>query len=183
MALLIKCRKCPGEFDEVFFRCNSSDGYIYPVCIGCEQTKRDQIKLKNRPKQKAVDALRRHAKRYGMRATEFGKKYGWNIKHMLHDLKHTAGNGCMDCRKSFESMGHGLQDVSIDITDRTKEPFYGVNTRWICQSCNRLKGSLPPDRWARKLINWKKWNDIQEKLKTDQTYGLPLWHPEEAMLL
>ncbi len=174
MALLLKCRKCPGEFDPIFFRQYNPDGYINLVCIGCEQTRTDQIKLKNRPKHKAAGAIRRHAKKYNMKPTEFANKYGWHLENMVHDLKHTHDNGCMDCREPFASMGHGLQDVSIDITDTLKDPFYGVNTRWICQSCNRLKGSLSPEKWAKKLIAWRQWKHIQEQLKSDIGFGLPM---------
>lgn len=170
------CRKCGGEFTEIFFRRDPShacDGRRL-VCKGCEQESRDEIKLKNRPKHKVSDALRRHAAKYDMLPTDFSKKFGWKIDSMEHDLNHTYSNGCQYCRRSFKSMGHGYADITIDIHDRERAPFYGANTRWICLTCNREKGTMSPEQWASLLLEWEKWEDHQEKLKSDQCHGLPM---------
>lgn len=44
-------------------------------------------------------------------------------------------------------MGHGLADITLDIQDPYRLPFYCTNTRWCCQDCNRDKGDMTPDEF------------------------------------
>src|SRR5262249_49372565 len=153
--------------------------YAY-TCIGCEQTARDKKKRANRERSKVGDAIRRHADRFikiGLAKTraEFAEKYGWEIDRMLHEMEHTYKNGCGYCAESFGEMGHGLSDITLDICDPRQPPYYGTNTRWICQTCNREKGRTPPELWGAKLIAWKQWYAWQECLAVDQFVGLPLF--------
>jgi hypothetical protein len=53
------------------------------------------------------------------------------------------------------------------------DAFYGVNTRWVCLTCNRAKGRTPPELWGAKLICWQQWHSHQGK--TSPLSGLPLF--------
>jgi hypothetical protein len=182
----MRCSRCCGEYHEVFFRgaglsnAYSRHKYLRPVCIGCEQTRRDKHKQSNRARAKVVDAIRRHAERYirdGLAKTraDFEEDFGWNISQMLHDLEHAYVNGCPYCNERFSEMGHGLSDITIDICDTRQPPYYGVNTRWVCATCNREKSRTPPELWGAKLICWKRWNEQQGNLERNPLSGLPLF--------
>jgi hypothetical protein len=67
------------------------------------------------------------------------------------------GNGCSYCHGAYAKMGHGLQDITLDIVDRSKEPYYGTNVKLCCGTCNKAKGDLPPWKWELKLSLWRRW--------------------------
>lgn len=166
-----RCARCGQTFDESFFRrnagsnCSPQRARRY-VCRGCEQTRRDEIKGRNRPRSKAHGAIRTHADKYirlGLVQTkaEFCERFGWDVAQMEHDIEHAAGNGCPYCRKQFSSMAHGLADVTVDIVDPQALPYYRTNARWVCSTCNKAKHDTPPEEWARTLENWAKWERAQ----------------------
>jgi hypothetical protein len=72
-------------------------------------------------------------------------------------------------------MGHGLADITLDVIDPAAAPYYGTNTKWACQTCNREKGTTPPALWGAKLNAWRQWEKWQEKLKRNSLSGLPLF--------
>lgn len=169
------CSRCGDWFDEVFFRRRRGPAIASPgpdrhyVCIGCEQTGRDDLKRGNRPLTKARNALRTHAVRYvrlGMAQDQpdFASRYGWDPRAMAHDIEHAASNGCPYCRKAFSSMAHGLADVTIDIVDPRRPPHYTTNTKWVCSTCNKAKRDDAPEVWARKLQCWAQY----EERKSDE---------------
>lgn len=171
-----RCSRCGGIYDEVFFRRTRTVSAIAdtysdrrPVCIGCEQTGRDERKRQRRSLVKARNALRTHANKYILAGTvttqsEFAERFDWDIKQMAHDIDHTASNGCQRCRRSFKSMGNGLSDVSLDIIDPKKLPYYRTNVRWICRTCNSAKSDIDPDEDGRRLEAWAKWEKRQAEL-------------------
>jgi hypothetical protein len=122
----------------------SGDGYIYHICRPCEQTAHDNAKQADRFAAKARDALRRHAARLGITKADLTARYGWEVGHMAEEARQTYAGSCPYCFAAFDLMGHGLQDLTLDIVDRTQPPYYRTNTRWVCQTCNRAKGSLAP---------------------------------------
>jgi hypothetical protein len=170
------CKACGGDYSEAFFAKNSdkrlrldASNRCRKICIGCEQTKRDSQKQRDRWAAKARDAIRRHAKGFIEKgvihlAGELTERFGWNAKDLAHDLAHAYENGCPYCRKPFKEMGHGLSDLTIDIIDRAKKPFYATNTKIACATCNREKSTTDPDQWAAKLIDWDRWEARQTKL-------------------
>jgi hypothetical protein len=95
---------------------------------------------------------------------DFQSKFGWDIGRMLHDLGHAYVNGCPYCTERFMEMGHGLADITLDICDPRQSLFYSINTRWICQTCNRKKGRVPPELWGAQLTAWERWRRHQEQL-------------------
>lgn len=167
------CSRCGVTYDESFFRRTGSVTHMHmrnkprlTYCIGCETTERDTEKQRDRWRSKASDALRRHADKFidaGLISSraELAERYGWDIDAMAHDLQHAYGNGCRYCRKPYGDMGHGLADITLDVTDPVREPFYATNTNWACQSCNRSKGRLTPEQWATRLLCWAKWTRRQ----------------------
>lgn len=178
-----RCIRCGETFDLSFFRRAHSQLQVrdthHRVCRGCEQTSRDTAKQANRPRVKARGALRTHAARYrrkGLNLTdrEFAERFGWCIDTMAHDIEYQAGNGCPYCRKQFSSMAHGLADVTLDIIDPSKLPYYRPNVRWVCSTCNKAKGATPPEEWGRMLESWAKWERRQQGAATPpDRHGTP----------
>jgi anaerobic ribonucleoside-triphosphate reductase len=69
---------------------------------------------------------------------------------MAGDIARAYDHACVDCHVQYIEMKEaaGLANITLDILDRTKPPHYGINTRWICKSCNQRKGTMTPERWA-----------------------------------
>ena len=88
---------------------------------------------------------------------DLAKRFGWNLQAMAHDIQHAFKNGCPYCRQPFVEMANGLADVTLDIIDPSKPPYYATNTRWCCLTCNRAKSKTDPSRWAKKLLWWDEW--------------------------
>ena len=177
-----RCSRFPGEYPEQFFRRHRSplnafrgNEPLHYVCIGCELTERTEKKRANRWIVKANSTLRRHAKRFEISISDMITRYGWNVDRIAHELEHHYNNGCSNCGRSYRSMGHGLADVTIDIFDRTALPVYGHNTRIICQTCNREKGTLSVEDNAAKSIGWRLWEETQKQLEKRNTFGLALF--------
>jgi hypothetical protein len=161
------CPTCGGTYPVGFFRRDNSahicaEGRTRAICKGCEQTARDREKARDRWKGKARDTTRFHAKRMGVAVSILTDHYGWVLDDMAHDAKHAADNSCPYCRRPFTEMEHGFWDVTLDIHDPAKEPFYSTNTKWICATCNRQKKQLSPSEWAETLIGWRMWERQQQ---------------------
>jgi hypothetical protein len=199
-----KCRKCGRMADaEAFFSRNRkkmSDpnrtnvfGEVYvttapgydlaghhrrrTICIGCELSARNDPSLAARAKRKAQNTLRAHAEKYGMRTDVFARKYGWHIDRMVYNILHDHDNTCVYCWFPYGEMGHGLDDLTFDVIDPEKEPFYQTNVQRCCRTCNQEKASLPPELWARRLIEWREYRDWMAQIRDRPTYGLPLFEP------
>jgi hypothetical protein len=89
--------------------------------------------------------IRRHAVRFGIPKDDLVARYGWEPKRLAHDAEFQYGNGCNYCGHQYKAMGHGLADITLDVVDRDKPPYYRTNTRWCCQTCNRKKGAMAPE--------------------------------------
>jgi len=165
------CQKCGGEFDESFFRhTRMANRYPRDICKACEQTGRDKGKSKNRFLAKARSTLLRHQRRFGFPL----KDYGWIVAEMAHDAEHAFKNGCPYCRKPFLEMS-GLPDLTLDIINPEKKPFYKTNTKWVCATCNKQKQKYNADEWGQNQQNWQEWKDWQEKREKFKWAGLPLF--------
>jgi hypothetical protein len=101
--------------------------------------------------------IRRHAAKLKVTVETLEQQYGWHFDRMLHEAKHAYTNGCTYCGRPFREMGHGLQDLWLDIVDPREPPYYVTNVRWACQACNREKHRTPPAIWAAKLAAWDLW--------------------------
>lgn len=71
----------------------------------------------------------------------FAKTYGWFIEKIAREMEAVYEGPCRKCGRLYKTMGHGRDDLTIDVIDRTSEPFYDDNTRLVCASCNSGKGS------------------------------------------
>ncbi len=178
------CKECgttyEGDEVEAFFVHHirpNGHVYIHGRCRGCEQDESDKRKRARRSLKKAETAIRTHCHRYNARngtslePKEFALKFGWDKYRMAHEIEHVHANGCPVCGDSFAEMGHGLRDVTIDIIDPTSPPVYGVNTRWICHTCNIEKQCTPMHLLTAKKQAWRKWRRQQELLQEDSGFG------------
>jgi hypothetical protein len=165
-----RCARCKTLYDDeeerLFFRLREAGAYTNPrrnlVCVACQITERTGQARDNRALTKAQTTLRFHAGRAVKNGlitipAEFGRRYGWEPKRMAHDIEHIFENTCPYCEQPFAEMPHGLADVSVDIIDTSREPYYHSNTKWCCVTCNREKQDLSPEEWAIKLRAWRKW--------------------------
>ena len=91
-----------------------------------------------------MQPLRRHAERLSIPKSDLIKRHGWNVSYMAVEAQQTYAGACPYCHATFEGMGHGLQDITLDIVDPAQPPYYRTNARWVCQTCNRKKGRLSP---------------------------------------
>jgi hypothetical protein len=175
MSVMKRCNACGVSYDVAFFRRDHSAANtsaarsLRGVCIGCEQTKRDASKGGTRDGRwlvKIRDVIRRHATRLRLSIETLEQEYGWRFDRMLHEAQHAYANGCAYCGKPFRDMGHGLNDLSLDIRDRDEAPYYVTNVEWACQTCNRSKSTMSAAEWAAKLASWEKWKrrPVQRKL-------------------
>jgi hypothetical protein len=125
------------------------------VCRACEQTARDQRKIVNRWPTKARDTIRRHAVRLGIPKDELIGRFGWDAARLAHDAEFQYRNGCNYCTELYAGMGHGLADITLDVQDPEKPPYYLTNTKWCCQTCNRKKGRMNPDDFEADRHMWE----------------------------
>lgn len=175
------CNRCGQMRDaEAFFRSGRGGRHVHlptkrSVCIGCEVTARTERKQHSRWIAKARSTRQHHAIRFRITAKDLEVKYGWDTSQMAHDAEHTFKNGCHYCLAPFSSMANGLADLSLDINDRDREPFYVGNTRWACLTCNRQKSTMSPEIWARRLLEWKAWKSDLERRTANPLCGLPLF--------
>ncbi len=174
-----KCSRCGFEGDALaFFRKNPDFRrariHARAVCIGCEVTSRNKPDESARWRRKACATISHHARKFGIPSPELQAKFGWDVGQMAHDAEHAHGNGCHYCSVPFSSMGNGMADISLDIIDRDRQPFYRTNTRWACLTCNRQKSTLPPEIFALRQIEWKRFLAYKEKAEVNPYFGLPL---------
>jgi len=109
-----------------------------------------------------------------MKPADFARRYGWDIERLIYDIIHGHENTCPYCSVRYEVMGHGLDDMTLDIVDCEREPYYRTNAKWCCQTCNREKQTMTSEMWARRLIFWKEYKAHIEAIRMDQTHGLLL---------
>jgi len=99
----------------------------------------------------------RHEHKLGYPAGTLEKLYGWDLVQMAEDAQRAYAHKCPGCRKAFSGMVHGLGDISLDICDRARAPFYLNNVGWLCVTCNRAKSQMTPDDWAEFCIGRDIW--------------------------
>lgn len=171
------CNVCGGTFSEVFFRSRGDKSSCHkPTCIGCELTRRTDEKRCNRPLKKAQAAVLTHTPKLMKRglissAQELITRYGWNAQEMAQDIAHAFADACPYCREKFDTMPHGLGDVTLDIVDPENPPYYKTNVQWVCMTCNRAKARTPPEIWSEKLAMWAEWRRRQDAMQNDPWFG------------
>lgn len=181
------CRECWTTYEddeiEVMFTSWSrvdKNSYQHHTCNGCKQKGRDEEKERRRSTAKARNTLYTHADKYiekGLAESrkDFARKFRWDVQQMAHDIDYAFGNGCPYCRKNFADMANELFNVTLDIINPGDLPYYGINTRWCCATCNREKSKTPPHLWGAKLRAWEKWERQQKRLQIDLYAGSPIF--------
>jgi hypothetical protein len=137
------------------------------ICRPCEQTQRDERKRQNRWPTKIRDVIRRHAQRLDVTRDYLVTVCGWAPDRLMHDGEFQYGNGCNYCGHPYREMGHGLKDITLDIVDRSKPPYYRTNTRWCCQTCNSKKGDRGPEFFEADRQVYERWQR-QKKLPAQE---------------
>lgn len=127
-----------------------------PKCRACAQERSDAIKQVNRFRIKATSTLRAHARSLGLSVDELRNEFRWSVDQIAHDAERAWGNGCPDCRKPFTVIASGLGDLTLDVIDPQGKPYYGLNTRWICMTCNRHKHTTSKDQYGSDLVEWQR---------------------------
>lgn len=176
MAAARRCKRCgtfyPPHLVESAFRIGGGHGRALDassaprrnrICRPCEQTARDQSKIGNRWTVKSRDVIRRHAVRLDVPKDDLVSVYGWDQARLAHDAEHQYGNGCNYCGHAYHDMGHGLADITLDIVDRSKPPYYRTNTKWCCQTCNRKKGAQTPEEFEIDRQVYECWSEQQRR--------------------
>ena len=146
----------------------SCPNYRKHVCRACEQTARDQRKQRDRWAKKAHDVIRSHAKRLGIDQSELVAVYGWDRQRLAHDAAHHYTHVCSYCPEPYAGMSQGFADITLDIQDRDRPPYYCTNTKWCCQTCNRRKGSMSPEEFEADRQMWNLWNRSQNEHRGEQ---------------
>lgn len=141
----IECKRCHFRGDaEWFIQTSYKESGLTrqtrkAVCPMCLQEQKDKRKHQDRAIEKARRMLYTHAKKYGMKPAQFARKFGWSIIQMAHDINHNFENWCPYCTQPYQSMGHGLADLTLDIINPNEPPYY-TNVRFCCSTCNSIKG-------------------------------------------
>jgi hypothetical protein len=153
-----RCTRCYHELPEAAFRRQAMNATTprsrldasrrdrRTICIPCEQEMRDARKQENRWRRKAQDTRRGHAAKLGIPAHVLANTYGWTDERLARDMQ--GHDLCCYCELPFSEMPNGMADITVDIHDRDQVPEYKTNTRIICITCNRLKGTLSPADFA-----------------------------------
>lgn len=156
-----RCVRCgtvyPPHLVEWAFRAHRAGLHRRRVCQLCEQTARR--KQRNPWAVKAQGVIRHHAVRLGIDRDELVTVYGWDPQRLALHAEHQYAGGCNYCGEPYAGMGHGLADITLDIQDPNRRPYYCTNTKWCCQSCNRDKGAMSPEAFEarRQVLNhWKR---------------------------
>ena len=145
------CAGCGGDYPLAFYRRGA------PECLGCDTTQAASPKQPNM-RDKARRTLNTHADRFirsGFAADrdDFASRYGWDVDRMAADITHTLDGPCPYCGTGFANPG----DCTLDIVDPRQAPYYAVNVRWCCRTCNTEKHRTPPDEWGARLLAWQQW--------------------------
>lgn len=161
------CSRCRTKYPIICFRRNllSAVGKSkrHPLCKRCEITLRTNEKIKNRWLIKASGTIHRHAAKYKLPIKDFQRTYGWDKKQIAHDFEHASHNGCPYCLKLFSSMANGLSDLTLDIIDPSKGPYYRTNTKIVCNTCNQAKGAMDPTEFAIYQSTQQLWDECQRE--------------------
>jgi hypothetical protein len=181
----LECKECKQLLPEKFFpiRTVGNSGlytnqkiYRDKRCMGCRDKATDEKNARNRFVKKAYNTLYGHAQKaidagFAKSLDEFRALYGWDVQQIAHDMAHAYKNGCPICHKSYKSMAHGYKDLTLDIIDPRKLPYYGVNTQLICSTDNTRKQRTDPADYGEVMLGWRIWEEHQNELEEDEWAG------------
>ena len=140
----------PRHLVEWAFRINQSGRK--GLCCMCERVSRQN--QRNPYLVKAHNVIRRHANGLKISKDELITVYGWDPQILAQDAEHQHAGRCNYCPEPYM----GLADITLDIQDRRRLPYYRTNTKWCCQGCNRNKGVMTPEEFEAKRQIRALWN-------------------------
>lgn len=165
------CTKChkrlPATTD--FFRVKSTvDGRLHATCKMCESKTRHSEDRWKRKAQTTIAYHRQRALQQYQIAPErfpswdggyetFAKIYGWDADKIAREMEAVYEGPCRICGGLYKDMGHGRDDLTVDIIEPASEPFYNDNTRLVCGSCNSRKGPKTRDEERRANKAYQTW--------------------------
>lgn len=183
------CKKCGttyyGDEVEAMFVVTDWKGYTKsnPTCNACLLTARTEAKIVNRFVAKAKSTFRHHAKAFMEERenrpawisapAELADRFSWDVNRIAQDMEH-AWQGSCECGQRFEDMPNGTHDLTVDIINPKEPPHWGINTRFLCTTCNRKKSQTPARLWGAMKAAWSRWKRRQEELAK-----MPKWVQEK----
>jgi hypothetical protein len=78
---------------------------------------------------------------------------------MARIMEQAYAGECPDCGWLFSTMGHGLSDIEIDVTNPSIGPFWATNIRFICATDNHKKRRKSPEEYAIYCREAKRWKN------------------------
>lgn len=170
-----RCRKrLPATTD--FYRKDktlSGIAYLHAVCRMCEAARRHRedpwigkawrtIRLHREAYAKEYEKASERFSHWDGNPLTFAEAYGWHARLIANEMKAAFNGPCKGCGIDYKTMGHGPRDLTVDIIDPTREPFYAYNTRLLCESCNSHKGKKTPDEETRLKRAYVRWAAMSE---------------------
>lgn len=165
-----RCRKRLPATTDFFRKHRTVNGTVqlHKVCRMCESARRHG---EDRWIRKARSTIYLHRDTYAWeyekapdrfphwdgKPLTFAEAYGWNTTLIAGEMEAAFNGPCKGCGYPYKAMGHGPRDLTVDIIDPTREPFYAYNARLVCESCNSHKGKKTPDeetRLSRAYVRW-----------------------------
>ena len=155
------------------------------VCNSCLQTKRDHRKREGngRLREKARKLVERHRSTFSkwigreISREEMQDEYLYDLDVLVHDMEHALQNSCWWCGDEYKRMGHGPDDITLDVDDPKTHraertvPVYGHDARFCCKSCNSRKRDLTREQWKQVCVNFRRRRTYQMEIRLHPPEG------------
>lgn len=163
------CSKCKTEAvgdEEIAAAFRSAQNtkqktYRATACNLCIITAHTQAKERDRYLVKAQNTRQKHAKKFGVSVATLRDDLGWIDIEMSEDMKAAHIIPCPECGHAYRS----LDDLTLDISDPERSPFYPSNASWMCRTCNTVKSRTPRHLWDARKRYERKWQAQQKRLR------------------
>lgn len=144
--------------------------YRMGVCNVCRIEARTAKKQRDRFLVKAENTTSKHAKKFGLAVSMLRSELGWH--RLAQDMRSAFEQSCPECNHPYRN----LDDLTIDISDPTRDPFYPENATLMCRTCNTSKAKTPRHLYdARKRFE-RKWQQRKAERDAMPRYEqAPLW--------
>jgi hypothetical protein len=154
------------------FRQHTDGKYRETVCNVCRIEMRTSKKERDRFVVKAENTTSKHAKKFGLAVSILRSELGWN--RLAADMRSAYQQCCPECNHPYQS----LDDLTIDISNPERDPFYPENASLMCRTCNTSKAKTPRHLYdARKRFD-RKWQQRKAERDAMPHYEqAPLWGP------
>lgn len=167
------CKQCHKRLPAttLFFRAKKTIHGIPELRGSCKMCESNRRHSEDRWKRKAQRTIGYHRQRaleeykiapdrfpsWDGKPHTFARTYGWDTNKIAREMEAVYEGPCRKCGLPYKPMGHGRDDLTVDIIDPTSEPFYDDNTRLVCGSCNSHKGSKTPEEERQVSRAYQRW--------------------------